>query len=60
MQGVDQLIDGGHCLLLRHLGQVSIASCCGGTGMAKQTLNMAQAQAPFEQMSGKAVAQGMD
>jgi hypothetical protein len=53
-------VDGGETILLCHLGQVSITSGCGGTGMAEQALNMAQAQAPFEQMSGKTVAQGMD
>ena len=60
MQGTDQIVDGGQTILLRHLSQVSIASGSGGTGMAEQTLNMTQAQAPFEQMSGKTVAQGMD
>jgi len=60
MQGIDQIVDGGQTILLRHLGQVSIASGCGGAGMAEQALNMAQAQAPFEQMGGKTVAEGMD
>jgi len=59
MKAIDQIVDGGQTVLLSYRGQVSIASGCGGTGMAEQTLNMAQAQAPFEQMSGKTVAQGM-
>ena len=56
MQGIDQIVDGGQTILFRDLGQVSIASRGGGTGMTEQALNMAQAQAPFEQMGGKAVA----
>ena len=60
MKGIDQLVNSGHGVLLCHLGQVRIASCCGRAGMAEQSLDMAQAQAPFEQMGGKTVAQGMD
>jgi len=60
MKAIDQVVDGAQAILLRYLGQVSITSGCGGTGMAEQALNMAQAQAPFEQMSGKTVAKGMD
>ncbi len=56
MQAIDQVVDGGQTILFRDLGQVSIASGGGGTGMTEQALNMAQAQAPFEQMGGKAVA----
>lgn len=48
MKAIDQVVNGGQTILLRYLGQVSIASGCGGTGMTKQALNMAQAQAPFE------------
>ena len=60
MKAIDQVVDGGQTILLRHLGQVSIASGCGGTGMAEQALNMAQAQALFKKMGGKTVAKGMD
>lgn len=60
MQGADQVIDGGQTILSRHIRQVSVASGGDGTGMTKQTLNMAQTQALFEQMGGKAVAKGMD
>ena len=60
MKAIDQVVDGGQAILFCHLGQVCIASGCGGTRMAEQGLNMTQAQAPFEQMSGKTVAKGMD
>ena len=60
MKAIDQVIDSAQAILLRHLGQVSVASRCGRTGMAEQALNMTQAQASFEQMSRKTVAQGMD
>lgn len=60
MQAIDQVVDGGQTILFRDLGQVSIASGGGGTGMAEQALNMAQAQAPFKQMGGKTVAKGVD
>lgn len=53
MQAVDQLVDGGSGILFRDLGQVGIARGCGGTGVAEQALNMAQAQAAFEQVGGK-------
>ena len=60
MQGTDQAVNGGQAVLFRHLGQVSIASGGAGTGMAEQILNLAQAQATFEQMGGKTVSEGMD
>jgi len=60
MKAIDQVVDGSQTILFSDFGQVSIASGCGGTGMAEQALNMAQTQAPFEQMSGKTVAKGMD
>lgn len=56
MQAIEQVVDGGQAILLRDLGQVSIARGGGGTRMAEQALNMAQAQAPFEQVGGKTVA----
>ena len=60
MKGIDQLINRGHGIPLCHLGQVSIASRGGGTGVAEQPLNVAQTQTIFKQMGGKTVAQGMD
>ncbi len=53
MQAIDQLVNGGGGILFRDTGQVGIARGCGGTGVAEQTLNMAQAQAAFEQVGGK-------
>ena len=53
MQAIDQLVDGSGGILFRDPGQVGIARGCGGTGVAEQALNMAQAQAAFEQVGGK-------
>jgi len=43
MQGIEQMIDGGQGIFFSQVGQVSIASGCGGAGMTEQSLNMAQA-----------------
>lgn len=59
MQGVDQVIDGGQAVLRGDVGQVGVAGGCGGAGMAKDFLNMAETQTIFEQMRGKTVAQGV-
>jgi hypothetical protein len=48
MKGVDQVVNGGHAVLFSNVGQMSIACGCGGTGVAKDCLNMAQAQTLFE------------
>jgi hypothetical protein len=56
MKSVDQLIDSGQAVLFGDVGQVGVTCGCGGTGMAEDLLNMAQTQALFKQMSGKAVA----
>jgi len=56
MQGVDHAVDDARCLLFGDLGQAGVACGGGGTDMAEQALNMAQAQALFEQMRGEAVA----
>lgn len=48
MQRIDQVVNGGHAVLFCNVGQVGIASGCGGAGMAEQRLNVAQAQALFE------------
>ncbi len=53
MQAVDQLVDGSGSILFRDTGQVGVARGCGGTGVAKQALNMAQAQTTFKQVGGK-------
>jgi len=60
MKGVDQRIDGGETVFFSELGQLGIT--CGGVrvGMAQKDLDMTQAQAAFQKMRGKAVAQGMD
>ncbi len=60
MQAIDQAIDGGRRIVFCHVGQACIACRSSGAGVAKQALNMPQAQALFEQMRGEAVAQGVD
>ena len=60
MKAVDQGIDGGKAVLFGKLCELGIT--CGGVwvGMAQKGLDMTQAQASFQQMGGKAVAQRMD
>ena len=60
MKGVDQGIYGGKAVLFSKLGELGVT--CGGVrvGMAQKDLDMTQAQAAFQKMRGKAVAQGMD
>ena len=60
MQAIDEPVDGVEGVLLGNITQMSIASGGGGACMAKEGLNMTQAQAPLKQMSGKAVAKGVD
>ncbi len=60
MQLIDQAVDTVCGIAFGDLGEACIACGGGGTGMAEQTLDMAQAQPVFEQMGGKAVAQGMN
>ena len=60
MQGIDQAVDGGRCILFGDMGQACIACGRGGTGVSEQALDMPQAKSLFEQMCGKGVAQGMD
>jgi len=43
MQGVDQLINGLPAVIFRDVRQMGIACCGGRTGMAKQSLDMAEA-----------------
>lgn len=59
MEGVDQAVDGGHAVLLGNLGQMRIARGGDRACVPEQLLNVAQAQASFEQMGGKAVAEGV-
>jgi hypothetical protein len=60
MNGVDQGIYGGKAVLFRDLGELGV-SCSGvGIGMTQKGLDMTQAQAPFQKVSGKTVAKGMD
>jgi hypothetical protein len=59
MQTVDQMVDGGRGILLDGFGEMDIARRGGGTDMPQQGLDLTQAQAVFQQMCGKAVAQGV-
>ena len=56
MQLVDQGIHRGDGVLFGDLAQLGVTGGGGGTGVAKQHLNMAQTQALFEQMGGKGMA----
>jgi len=60
VQAIDELVDGVEGVLFGNITQMSIASGGGGACMAKKGLNMTQAQAPFKQVSGEAVAKGVD
>lgn len=60
MQAIDEPVDGVEGVLFDNMTEMSITSGGGGACMAKECLNMAQAQAPLKQMSGKAVAKGVD
>ena len=60
MQGVDQGIDGGKAVLFSKLGELGVTYGGVRVGMAQKGLDMTQAQATFQKVRGKAVAQGMD
>jgi hypothetical protein len=60
VQAIDEPVDGVEGVLFGNITQMSIAGGGGGACMAKEGLNMAQAQAPLKQMSGEAVAKGVD
>jgi hypothetical protein len=60
VQAIDEPVDGVEGVLLGNITQMSIASGGGGACMAKEGLNMTQAQPPLKQMSGEAVAKGVD
>lgn len=55
VQGVHQLIDGAQAVLFGSLREVGIAGGGRRAGMAEQGLDVPQAQAAFQQMSGKTV-----
>ncbi len=60
MQGIDQTVDGLGAILLGDIGEVGVQRGGGGAGVAKQGLDMTQAQALLKQMGGPTVAQRMD
>ena len=60
MEGVDQLIHGIQAVFFGDIRQMCITCGCRGAGMTEDGLNMTKAQAAFKQMSGKAVAKGVD
>jgi len=60
VQAIDEPVDGVEGVLFGNITQMSIASGGGGACMAKEGLNMTQAQAPLKQMSGEAVTKGVD
>ena len=60
MNGVEQGVDCGKAVLFRDLGELGVAFGSVRVGMAQKELDMTQAQATFQKVSGKAVAKGMD
>lgn len=60
METVNQAVDRAGGGLLGGLGQVRVAHGGGGAGMTQQALDMAQAQALFQQVGGKTVSQGVN
>ena len=60
MQPIDKLVDDASTILLGGAGELRVARGGGGTGVSKQCLDMAQAQALFEQMRGEGMAQGVN
>jgi hypothetical protein len=59
VQGIDEPVDGVEGVLFGDVIQMCIASG-GGACVAEEGLNMTKAQALLKQMSGKAVAKGVD
>ena len=60
MQGIDQAVYGGKCILFGAVSQMSVACGSGGAVVAEYRLNMTKAQALFKQMGGETVAQGVN
>ena len=60
MQPIDKLVDGAGTILLGGAGELRVARGGGGTGVAKQRLDVTKTQALFEQMRGKGMAQGVN
>jgi len=60
MKGVNQLINGGQAVFFCYIRQMCIAGCGRGAGMSEDDLDMTKTQAAFKQVSGEAVAKGMD
>ena len=60
MQRVNQGIYGGKAVFFCKLSELSVT--CGGVrvGVTQKGLDMTQAQAAFQKVGGKTVAQGMD
>ena len=57
---MDQAVDDDGCLLFGGLGQMGVARRGGGAGVTQYALHMTQTPAPFEQMGGEAMPQGVD
>ena len=60
MEGIDEPVDGVEGVLFGDVTQMCIASSGSGACVAEEGLNMTKAQALLKQMSGKAVAKGVD
>lgn len=60
MEGIYQRIHVGQAVFFGNVREVGITRGGGWAGMAKQCLNMPQAQTAFKEMRGEAVPKGMD
>ncbi len=56
MEGIDQTVNGGKCILFGNVCQMSVACCGGGVAVAEECLDMTKAQTLFKQMGCKGVA----
>ncbi len=60
MKSVYQRINSVPAIFFGNISEMCIAGRCSGTGMAKQCLDMTQAQAAFKKMRGKTVPKGVN
>lgn len=60
MNGIHQIVDGRHAFFFRDIGDMGVSCCRVRVGVTENGLDVAEAQALFKQVGGKAVTEGMD
>jgi len=60
VEGIDEPVDGVEGVLFGDVTQMCIASSGGGACVAEKGLDMPETQALLKQVSGKAVAKGVE